>query len=97
MLISVLIRAANVDQDVNCRTIGRCVFGSPIESELGDMIPRDGDPREGTPVPLEKDLGRAFLYARYDPDVTQAGLASIGLPEVDLGVRSSSGSGRVHR
>jgi hypothetical protein len=82
-LIRVLIRAANVDQDVNCRTVGRCVFGLPIESELGDMIPRDGDPRDGTPVPLERDLGRSFLYARYDPDVTEAGLASIGLSHLD--------------
>jgi hypothetical protein len=82
-LISILIRAANVDQDVNCRTVGRCVFGLPIECELGDMIPRDGDPRDGIPVPLESDLGRSFLYARYDPDVTEAGLASIGRSDLD--------------
>ena len=82
-LISVLIRAANVDQDINCRTFGRCVFGMPIESELGDLIPREGDPRKGATVPLERDLGRAFLYARYDPDLTESGLASLGLSHLD--------------
>jgi hypothetical protein len=84
-LIGVLMGAAAVDQDINCRTVGRCVFGLPIDRELGDMIPREGseDPRKGTPVPLSQDLGRAFLYARYDPDVTKAGLATIELPDMD--------------
>jgi hypothetical protein len=82
-LIGVLMGAAAIDQDINCRTVGRCVFGLPIDRELGDMVPRDGDPRKGPPQPLAKDIGRAFLYARYDPDVTQAGLESIGLSGID--------------
>lgn len=82
-LIGVLMGAANADQDINCRTIGRCVFGLPIEREIWDMIPREGDQRTGSPVSLDKDLGRAFLYARYDPDVTKDGLVALGLPTMD--------------
>jgi hypothetical protein len=82
-LIGVLMGAANVDQDINCRTVGRCVFGLPIDSELGDMIPRTGDPLTGSAIPLNADQGRAFLYARYDPDVTKDGLVALGLPTMD--------------
>ena len=40
------------------------------------MIPRDEDQR---PVPLAKDLGRAFLYARYNADPSRDGLDAMGL------------------
>ena len=73
---------ANIDQDINCRTVGRCVFGAPIDRELGDIIPRRPDPLVGDPVPPSENCGRAFLYARYDPDVTRAGLNQLGLTEI---------------
>ncbi len=82
-LPGVLMGGSLVDQDVNCRAIGRCVFGAPIDRELGDMIPRDGDPLTGPEIPLEKDLGRAFLYARYNPEVTREGLDALGLKQVN--------------
>jgi hypothetical protein len=31
-------------------------------------------------VPLREDLGRAFLYARYDAELTREGLQALGLP-----------------
>jgi hypothetical protein len=74
-----LMYGAQVDQDVNCRTVGRCVHGNPIDRELGDMIPR----RHGRKVSLDEDLGRAFLYARFEPELTAAGLAGLGLPDID--------------
>jgi hypothetical protein len=77
-----LMNGAAADQDINCRHVGRCAFGAAIDSELGDMIPRHGDPLTGTPVPLAQDCGRAFLYARYDPILTPQGLADIGLGDV---------------
>ena len=40
------------------------------------MIPRDEDQR---PVLLAQDLGRAFLYARYNADVSREGLDAMGL------------------
>ena len=69
-----------VDQDVNCRTVGRCTFGDPIDREVGDLIPRDGD---GMPTALSRDLGRAFLYARYNVEMTDRGLRDLGLTGID--------------
>jgi hypothetical protein len=69
-----LMYGALVDQDINCRTVGRCVYGAPIDRELGDLIPRE---------PLSQDLGRAFLYARYNAELTRAGLDAMGLPDID--------------
>jgi uncharacterized protein len=75
-----LMYGALVDQDINCRVIGRCVYGAPIDHEMGDLIPRDEDQR---PVPLAKDLGRAFLYARYSANLSREGLDTMGLNDVD--------------
>jgi uncharacterized protein len=62
------------DQDINCRTVGRCVFGAPLDREVGDLIPD---------APLAQDLGRDFLYARYNPDLTREGLDNLGLAAID--------------
>jgi hypothetical protein len=75
-----LMYGAAVDQDVNCRTVGRCVHGAPVDRELGDLVPRDA---EGRPVPLSEDLGRRFLYARYNAELTAAWLSARGLGDVD--------------
>ena len=82
-LPGVLMGGAAIDQDINCRAVGRCVFGEPIDRELGDMIPRQPDPLTGTLVPLETDCGRQFLYARYNPDVSRNGLDALGLNKID--------------
>jgi len=74
-LPSALMYAALVDQDINCRAIGRCTYGEPIDSELGDMIPRDAT---GTVIPLTRDCGRSFLYARYNIDLSTASLTALG-------------------
>jgi hypothetical protein len=75
-----LMYGALVDQDINCRVIGRCVYGAPIDHEMGDLIPRDENQR---PVPLAKDLGRAFLYTRYNADLGREGLDAMGLNDID--------------
>ncbi len=59
------------------------MFGEPIDREIGDMIPRQGDPLTGGLVPLKEDCGRQFLYARYNPDVSRSGLDALGLNKVD--------------
>ena len=75
-----LMYGAQVDQDINCRTVGRCLHGAPIDRELGDLIPRDAS---GEPVPVAEDLGRQFLYARYNAELSTAWLSARGLGDVD--------------
>lgn len=68
LLALAVMSAAQIDQDVTCRTVGRCVFGAPIDREMGDLIP---------PEPLTTNLGRAFLYARYDVDLSDAAVKNL--------------------
>jgi uncharacterized protein len=85
-----LMYGIQVDQDVNCRTIGRCTFGAHLDREITDLVPRQL--REGMTleeqyaapsVPLSTNLGRHFLYARYNADLSDAGLKTLGFPQVD--------------
>ena len=69
-----------VDQDMNCRTIGRCSYGAPMDLEVGDLVPRDSN---GKPLPLSNDLGRQFLYARYNAELTTDWLTEHGLADID--------------
>jgi hypothetical protein len=85
-----LMYAMQVDQDINCRTVGRCVHGDVIDRELLDMIPRRGEDtgtvesRIARPaIPLEEDLGRAFLYARYNADLSAEGLSRLGFGHLE--------------
>ena len=84
--LGALMSQAMFDQDINCRTMGRCVHGPPLDREVGDLVPRD---EQGTPIPLATDLGRAFLYARYNAELTRPGLAALGLPDLDPGAVSA--------
>ena len=75
-----LMYGAQVDQDINCRTVGRCVYGARIDSELEDMIPKDA---QGQGIPITQDLGKAFLYARYNADLSKKGLTALGFSDMD--------------
>jgi uncharacterized protein len=89
-LPSALMYGSLVDQDINCRTVGRCTYGDVIDRELLDMVPREGAD-EGTlderlaraPLPLSTDLGRSFLYVRYNVDLSGPGLEKLGFSDVD--------------
>lgn len=89
---SALMYGSLVDQDINCRTVGRCTYGDVIDRELLDMVPREGND-EGSPaerlgrprVALDNDLGRSFLYARYNVDLSDEGLAKLGIQDVGSG------------
>lgn len=78
-----LMYGAQIDQDINCRTVGRCVHGAPIDRELGDLIPRRGEGDDPKPVPLSEDLGRQFLYARYNAELSEEWLAARGLGKIN--------------
>ncbi len=75
-----LLYAMQVDQDINCRTVGRCCYGAPIDRELNYMIPMD---KEGNIYPLSQDTKRHFLYVRYNADLSRQGLNDIGLNNID--------------
>jgi hypothetical protein len=68
-----LMYAVSVDQDIVCRTVGRCTHGAPIDSELSDMI----DPADTLVTPGQSF--RSFLYARYNADISAQGLTAMGL------------------
>jgi hypothetical protein len=79
-----------VDQDTNCRIIGRCTYGEPLDREIRDLMCRDASEDcsmeewlKADSKSLEQDLGRAFLYARYNADLSRAGLTKLGLSYID--------------
>lgn len=85
-----LMYGIQVEQDINCRTIGRCTFGSLLDREILDLIPRQIeddmtlDERYAAQVtPLTQDLGRHFLYTRYNADLSQLGLTAAGFDNVN--------------
>jgi len=85
-----LMHTMQVEQDISCRTVGRCTFGAEIDRELLDLVPRDTKPemtREecyaASEIPISQDLGRSFLYARYNADLSRAGLDKLGFQQVD--------------
>jgi hypothetical protein len=79
-----------VDQDISCRTVGRCTFGGELDRELLDLVPRSVTPEmprnqcyAAPKIPLSKDLGRSFLYARYNANLSRAGLDAMGFSNVN--------------
>jgi hypothetical protein len=86
-----LMYGAQVDQDINCRVFGRCIYGGEfdpalgrsdmeLEREIGDLVPRNDD---GSEISLSEDLGRHFLYARYNAELSTSWLKRVGLADVD--------------
>ncbi|MEO6730648.1 MAG: patatin-like phospholipase family protein [Ferruginibacter sp.] len=75
-----LLYTMQVDQDINCRTVGRCSYGAPIDRELNDMIPMDD---EGNILQLSQNTKRHFLYMRYNADISQQGLDELGLQHIE--------------
>ena len=93
-LLVPFMRITTVDQDIKCRTVGRCIHGPLIDREIGDLIPREAD---GYAVAPSKDTGREFAYVRYQPHLDADGLRSMGVsdphiydPERTFNVRSKS-------
>ena len=65
---SALMFAALNEQDFLCRVFGDCLAGGVLDSEVGDMIGRAG--------PVSPKL---FTYMRYNAELTDEGLKSLGL------------------
>lgn len=75
-----LMYAMQVDQDINCRTVGRCAFGASIDIELSDMVPMDDN---GNILKIETDANRHFRYIRYNADLSIKGLYELGLSDIN--------------
>ncbi len=65
-----LMYAMQVDQDFNCRTVGKCTYGDEIDGEVGNMV---------YDAKREKD----FLYVRYNADMSDEGLKDLGFGHLD--------------
>ena len=65
---------------MNCRTVGRCIYGAPIDRELDTMIPLD---ENGKPSNLDSDAHRHFSYVRYNADLSPKGLEEMNLSHID--------------
>jgi hypothetical protein len=79
-----------IDQDLNCRSVGRCTFGAHLDREVLDLVPRQireemtmEEQYAAPAVPLSNNQGRNFLYARYNADLSATGLKNMGLPQVN--------------
>ena len=68
---SALMSAALHEQDLLCRTFGKCLHGEPLNLEVGDLI---GQGIPGVP--------KLFTYARYNADLSSVGLAALGLERI---------------
>jgi len=69
---SALMFAAQVQQDVLCRSVGHTVVGDWIDRELQALMPASGV----VPDPL-------FTYMRFNANLSAGGLQDLGLTDVD--------------
>lgn len=67
-----LMLASDREQDLLCRTFGRCLRGEPIDLEVGDL-------REARSAVAE----RLFTYFRIDTHLTAQALAALGCDGLD--------------
>ena len=74
-----LLDAAQSEQDVLCRIFGRCRYGEPIDTEIGDFVESDEAHLSSGGGPFAP---KKFTYMRYNPNIGPEGLAELGLPEI---------------
>ena len=70
-LPSALMYASLNEQDLLCRAFGKCLSGDPLDSEVGDLIRKQG--------PVQPKL---FTYLRYNAELTEKGLKALGLGKI---------------
>jgi len=85
-----LMYSIQVDQDINCRTIGRCTYGAHLDREILDLVPRQlvegmsmEEQYKAPQIPLPTGLGRQFLFARYNANLSRSGLDRLGFQTID--------------
>jgi uncharacterized protein len=70
---SALMFAALNEQDTLCRVFGKCLAGSPLDREVGDLI--------GVPGPTGQN--KLFTYMRYNAELSAAGLTALDLGDIE--------------
>ncbi|WP_243313471.1 patatin-like phospholipase family protein [Fundidesulfovibrio agrisoli] len=70
-----LLQAIKEQQDMLCRVFGDCLFGDPIDLELGSL--NSGEPS------LE-NVSKLFTYCRLDVELSAKSLQRLGLPGLDV-------------
>lgn len=71
---SALMLAAQEQQDLLCRSFGKCLCGDIVDGEIGDMV--------GAKGPVEPKL---FTYMRYNAELTREGLDKLGgLDDIEI-------------
>jgi len=73
-LPSALMNAALNEQDILCRSFGKCLHGNEIDREIGDLTDQTAH------FPVQSKL---FTYARYNAELSRHGLDKIGLTNID--------------
>lgn len=73
-LPSALINSALNEQDILCRSFGKCLYGDEIDHEIGDLTDQT------THFPVRPKL---FTYTRYNAELSHNGLDKIGLTNID--------------
>jgi predicted patatin/cPLA2 family phospholipase len=69
-VLRVIMNGSAVENDRLCRVLGDCRFGPAIDSEFDDPVP------DAPAQPL-------FTYVRYNADLSERGLAALGVPQFD--------------
>jgi patatin-like phospholipase/acyl hydrolase len=73
-LPSALMNAALNEQDILCRSFGKCLYGDEIDREIGDLTDQT------VHFPVQPKL---FTYVRYNAELSRHGLDKIGLPGIN--------------
>ena len=71
---SALMNAALNEQDLLCRTFGKCLHGEELDREVGDLFCEVDQPDFASPV-----NPRLFTYVRLNAELTRGGLNKLGL------------------
>jgi hypothetical protein len=64
-LIRCFLAAASIEQDRNCRLLGKCLVGDHLDIELGDCE-------------IETSWPKQFTYCRYDVELSDRAFADLG-------------------
>ena len=69
-----LISASVDNQDLLCRTFGKCLSGPMLDLELGNLVDTNNT--------LIRPTDPLFTYVRYSPSLTRSGLDELGLNHI---------------